>query len=69
MELFCIKNRLDAERVIWEWPMARLLQIIHADGCSKGNIYRWSKYYDAPELEAQLDAAMSNKPSIEELDP
>lgn len=49
--------------------MSRLLQIIHAEGCSRGHVYRWRNYYEAPEIEAQLDLAMSNKATIEELDP
>lgn len=57
--MFATKHRMDADAMLWEWDMARLMQVMHAHGCANGNRYRWLRHYDAPELLAAI------KPNVE----
>ena len=66
--MFCLRNRIDPDDALWGMDMARMMQLMHADGISNGNRYVWTTHYNSPELEAIFE---SPKEPIDwkELDP
>lgn len=62
-----MRHSVCADRLIWDMDMAKVMQLIHADGIRNGVVYQWSNFFEPDqELLDEFDR-LANPSELEDL--
>jgi hypothetical protein len=65
--LFALRNRINADSLIWDTDMAKIMQLLHAEGIRNGITYQWLSFFEPEQDILDEYERLSNPNELEDL--
>jgi hypothetical protein len=62
-----MRNRVNADYLIWDWDMAKVMQLLHAEGIRNNATYQWANFFEPEQDLLDEFERLANPNELEDL--